>query len=170
MTFLRRLSHQSVVLQMDYGQFTIAGSAAGDDDVDLLHHAFASPPSGGTGTMVLVLNPHQSNLAMHVDIETWSSRPEADRDYWQQVSEDPLLVDAAGTLVLGSPTLDSVSLAVEPGDYLLEVSGRGFVNYGWPGSTAPGDMWRLRLWPAAGDAVLLPQRWRMPGSGVPPLR
>ena len=26
-----------------------------------------------------------------------------------------------------------------------------FVNYGWPGSTEPGDVWRVRMWPAGGD-------------------
>jgi hypothetical protein len=168
MTPSSRLSRQSLDFAMDYGQFTISGAAVDDDEVELLLAAFASPPSGGTQTMVLVLNPHQNNFAMKVDVETWDARPADDRDDWQQVSEDRLSVDGRGCIVLGSPTLESVDIPVPPGEYVLEVSGRGFVNYGWPGSTKPGDVWRLRLWPAAGDAVLPPRRWSMPGYGVPP--
>jgi hypothetical protein len=36
----------------------------------------------------------------------------------------------------------------------VRITGRGFLNYGWPGSTTPGDEWRLQLWPGRGpDAV-----------------
>jgi len=33
------------------------------------------------------------------------------------------------------------------GRYAVRITGRGFVNHGWPGSTTPGDHWRLQLWP-----------------------
>ncbi|MFE5708597.1 hypothetical protein [Rhodococcus koreensis] len=49
-------------------------------------------------------------------------------------------------LVLSSPTTDPVKVAVPAGRYTVEVSGRGFVTYGWPGSTRPGDVSRIRLW------------------------
>jgi hypothetical protein len=81
------------MLAMDYGQFSVAGAPDDDDENRLLHRVFAAPPSGGTGRTVLVLNPHQNNHDMLVEIETWDARPGNDRNDWQQVSEDLLAHD-----------------------------------------------------------------------------
>ena len=152
---------------MDYGQFTLwGGNEVPDDTLGLLEQAFATPPSVSDGHMVLVLSPHQNNFAMPITIEHLRSEPASDADSWEQVSVERLAVNAAGEMWLESPTLDAVSVATEPGDYWVEISGRGFVNYGWPGSTESGDEWRLRLWPATGHAPQLRQQWDMPGFGT----
>lgn len=156
-----------LTLALDYGQFTVTGSVSETDTMELLVQAQAKRPSSGNGGTVLVLSPHQNNFAMIVDVEVWDARPPADRKLWQQVSEEAIVVDEKGLISLGSPTSDSVDCAVPAGHYLLEVSGRGFVNYGWPGSTEPGDVWRLRLWPHDGSGPLGPKLWEMPGYGTP---
>jgi hypothetical protein len=43
--------------------------------------------------------------------------------------------------------LSGANLEVPPGAYAIRIAGRGFVNFGWPGSTEPGDQWRIQLWP-----------------------
>lgn len=45
-----------------------------------------------------------------------------------------------------TPTLDTVEIPVPAGSYRILVTGRGFVGHGWPGSTTPGDTWRIQLW------------------------
>ncbi|MEV6426628.1 hypothetical protein [Nocardia sp. NPDC051463] len=168
------VSEQTVTLAMDYGQFLISGGAGDENDrsdyyeVELLDRAMASQPRAGDGITVLVLSPHQNNFAMAVTVQVWDARPPADRDAWQQVCEARLQVGDVGALFLESPTLDMIVAAQVPeGTYLLEVSGTGFLNYGWPGSTTPGDSWRIRLWPDDGSDPLPPQLWSMPGYGVP---
>ena len=46
--------------------------------------------------------------------------------------------------------MDYVSVPMPAGDYVMRVVGRGFVARGWPGSTEPGDTWRIQLWPHVG--------------------
>jgi hypothetical protein len=58
--------------------------------------------------------------------------------------------DALVRLVEEAATLQRVTIPVPSGRYAARVTGRGFLNHGWPGSTTPGDEWRLQLWPAAG--------------------
>lgn len=158
----------TVVLAMDYGQFCLDGGLGDiDNEIELLEQAQAEQPSAGDGTMVVVVCPHQNNFEMSVDVQVFDRRPAADRSEWQQVSEDRLEVDAPGVLSLSSPTTEPVTVAVPPGQYVVEVSGRGFVNYGWPGSTTPGDVWRLRLWPDDCSVLEPAQRWEMPGYGIP---
>lgn len=70
-------------------------------------------------------------------------------------------------MMIASPTTGEVFCEVPEGDYLIEVNGRGFVNYGWPGTTNPGDVWRIRLWPNDGTAPQPAQMWDMPGYGIP---
>jgi hypothetical protein len=69
--------------------------------------------------------------------------------------------------MIASPTTREVFCAVPEGDYLIEVSGRGFVNYGWPGTTTPGNVWRIRLWPNDDTEPERAQTWDMPGFGIP---
>jgi hypothetical protein len=61
-----------------------------------------------------------------------------------------------------------VTIPVPSGRYAARITGRGFVNHGWPGSTTSGDEWRLQLWPAAGP--IPPRRvrsWMSRDLGVP---
>lgn len=162
------LLESTVVLAMDYGQFCLDGGLGDiDAEIELLEQAQAAQPSAGDGTMVVVLCPHQNNFEMRVDVQVFDRRPAADRSEWQQVSEDRLAVDGSGMLSLSSPTTEPVTLAVPAGQYVVEVSGRGFVNYGWSGSTTPGDVWRLRLWPDEGSVLEPAQLWEMPGYAIP---
>jgi hypothetical protein len=165
-----RLTNHRLTLAIDYGQFTVTGSIRDTDTLELLAQAEAKPPSSGNCGTVLILSPHQNNFETAVDVEIWDARPPTDRDLWQQVSEDRMDVDKRGLITLVSPTLNSVDFAIPAGHYVLEASGRGFVNYGWPGSTKPGDVWRLRLWPLDGLGPPEPKRWEMPGYGTPPAR
>ncbi|MCX5043530.1 hypothetical protein OG921_10155 [Aldersonia sp. NBC_00410] len=165
---IQPVSEIPVTLAMDYGQFCLDGGL-GDPDTELalLDRAMADQPSAGNGTMLLVLCPHQNNFHMPVTVQVWGSRPPADRAEWQQVSEGRLDIDDSGILSLSSPTAEAVQVEVPPGRYAVDVSGRGFVSYGWPGSTRPGDVWRVRLWPSDGIAPFPAQMWDMPGFGVP---
>lgn len=156
-----RLAHHKLVLAMDYGQFIVNGGQGQSDELDLLERAQATPPSSSDGRTVLILSPHQNNFAMEVDVEVWDEPATQDREDWQQVSEDRIVVDSRGLLFLGSPTMDGVTCTVPPGEYLLEVSGRGFITTGWPGSTQPGDAWRLRLWPTGGESPQEPKVWSL---------
>ncbi|WP_132472006.1 hypothetical protein [Rhodococcus sp. SMB37] len=158
----------TVVLAMDYGQFCLDGGLGDiDNEMELLDQAQEQQPSAGDGTMVVVVCPHQNNFEMSVNVQVFDCRPAGDRSQWQQVSEDHLEIDAPGVLSLSSPTTEPVTVAVPHGEYVVEVSGRGFVNYGWPGSTTPGDVWRLRLWPDDGSVLEPAQLWEMPECGTP---
>ncbi|MEV4125289.1 hypothetical protein [Nocardia sp. NPDC049707] len=164
-----RIAEHMVELMMDYGQFCIDGGL-GDPDIelDLLDQAWARRPCAGDGTVLLVLSPHQNNFEMSITVQVWDDRPPNDRDDWQQVCEGRLRVDSEGALSISSPLGSWVDACpVPPGDYLIEVGGRGFVNYGWPGTTTPGDIWRIRLWPDDGGELLPHQQWDMPGYGIP---
>lgn len=163
------IARHELTLAIDYGQFWICGSGfaeEGSDTFELLTDALNAPPSSSDGRTVVVLSPHQNNFATAVTVETWSARPPVDTGDWEQVSEEPLVVGDDGIVRLGSPTLGTIECPASAGDQLVEVSGRGFVNYGWPGSTEPGDVWRLRLWPSLGDAPRPAVLWTLPGFGT----
>ncbi|MEV6340404.1 hypothetical protein AB0M12_37485 [Nocardia vinacea] len=164
-----RITEHSVELMMDYGQFCIDGGLGdADNELDLLDQALAQWPCAGDGTALVVLSPHQNNFEMAIAVQVWDGRPPNDRDDWQQVCEGRLRVGSDGTLSISSPTDGWADpCPVPPGDYLIEVGGRGFVNYGWPGTTTPGDIWRIRLWPDDSGALLPHRLWDMPGYGIP---
>jgi hypothetical protein len=92
--------------------------------------------------------------------------PEDDPDdaaEWPEAFEAHLDVDHHG-LSYDSPTMGTFSLGVPPGAYHALIAGQGFIAHGWPGSTTPGDRWRIRLWPSSGPEV--PRRlraWPAPG-------
>ncbi|WP_433715474.1 hypothetical protein ACQP2U_16480 [Nocardia sp. CA-084685] len=164
-----RIAEHTVQLMMDYGQFCIDGGFGDPDcELDLLDQASAQRPCAGDGTALLVLSPHQNNFEMSITVQVWDDRPPNDRDDWQQICEGRLGVDSDGTLSISSPPGTWADpCPVPPGDYLIEVSGRGFVSYGWPGTTTPGDIWRIRLWPDDGGDLLPHRQWDMPGYGIP---
>lgn len=157
-------------LAMDYGQFLLRGNARFDvDEMALLERAQREQPSANAGTdgLIVVLSPHQNNFDMVIDVQMWERRPPEDRDDWQQVSEDHLTIDEDRTLTLESPTTEPLTYDLDPGDYIAEVSGKDFVAQGWPGSTTPGDSWRIRLWPDTGENLQPPKLWPGP-DGHPP--
>lgn len=167
--FPQIVDSRSVRLVIDYGHFDVFDPQAIPSEASDLHAlAEASPPSYAVDGMAVVLSPHQNNFDTPMTVECWSSRPDADREQWEQVSENAIQVES-GKLYAGTPGGESLVAETIPGTYILEVSGRGFVNYGWPGSTEPGDEWRLRLWPARTDpdGARAPQLWHQPGYGVP---
>ena len=168
MSSASQISEQSVVLAMDYGQFCLSGGLGEfEDELELLERAQAAQPCAGDGNALVVLSPHQNNFEMPIIVQVWHGRPPADRDQWQQVCEGRLRVSATGQVMIASPTMGEAFCEVPEGDYLIEVSGRGFVNYGWPGTTTPGDVWRIRLWPNDGTEPEPAQMWDMLGFGIP---
>lgn len=158
---------QRVVLAMDHGQFYLRGADADADELLLLERALAMQPNAGDGSTVVVISPHQNNFEMPIDVEVFDTRPPVDDEDWQQLCEDRLEIDPRGVLQIDSTPAMCIECRVPPGRYLVQVAGRGFVNYGWPGDTAPGDVWRIRLWPEDGIDPRPAVRWHMPGYGVP---
>jgi hypothetical protein len=133
---------------LDYGQFTLIGGELEDgwDSSPLLEQA-VDVPVAGDGQLLLVLSPHQNSFELDLTVEVWDVEPPTDADDWQQVVRGWLEVER-DRLRFESPTMDIEEFDVPTGRYAVEVSGRGFVTYGWPGSTTPGDVWRVRLWPS----------------------
>ncbi|WP_179274730.1 MULTISPECIES: hypothetical protein [unclassified Rhodococcus (in: high G+C Gram-positive bacteria)] len=158
---------QQVVLAMDHGQFYLRGGEADPSEMTLLERAMAVRPSAGDGSTVVVLSPHQNNFEMPIDIEVFGTRPHSDESSWQQVCEERIEIGPGGILQIDSTPMSSVECSVPPGRYVVQIAGRNFVNYGWPGTTTPGDEWRVRLWPDDGVEPRPAVRWNMPGYGVP---
>jgi hypothetical protein len=76
MSSASQISEQSVVLAMDYGQFTLSGHL--EDDLELLEQAQAAQPCAGDGNVLVVLSPHQNNFEMPITVQVWDGRPPAD--------------------------------------------------------------------------------------------
>ena len=90
-------------------------------------------------------------------VEVWPTQLRLDLDDWQEALEASLSVRDNG-LSYESPTMPKQSIAVPAGRYGLRVAGRGFVARGWPGSTRPGNEWRIQLWPQ--ERPMAPRRLR----------
>lgn len=101
---------------------------------------------------------------MRLCVEVWSAEPPNDLDAWQEAFEAALMV-GHGELMYQSPTVDWQTITVPPDNDAVRITGRGFVARGWPGSTTPGDQWRIRLWPSA--TTVAPRR-RRAWPGPPP--
>lgn len=150
---------------LDYGQFLLGGDLFVSDAPALLAEAQEHPPSASDGRSIMVMSPHQNNFEMRVVVETWTRQPPRDDESWEQVSVERLSIGAEQVLLIESPTLEPADVSLPAGEYWVEISGRGFVNYGWPGSTAPGDDWRLRIWPASEPAADVRKIWPGPEAG-----
>jgi hypothetical protein len=161
-----------LVVAMDYGQFLLCGgNLALSDPMALLSEALEGDGIAGDGQTVIVRSPHQNNFAMALRVEVWSDRPPDDLDEWQEAFEATLTVAGSGQLVYNSPTLSTVVCPMPAGQYEMLLTGRGIVARGWPGSTEPGDSWRLRLWPAHGEIVARRLRsWDPDWPGPAPIR
>jgi hypothetical protein len=158
---------------MDYGQFYlyVAEPAEGESGEDLMLNGAVEPDGvAQSPAAVLVESPHQNNFDMSLRVEVWADRPDDDLHEWEEALEASLVIGGYG-LRYSSPTLDIVDLEVPPGTYRALVTGRGFVAVGWPGSTTPGDRWRIRLWP---DADIRPgsrlRSYEEPAVDVEPAR
>jgi hypothetical protein len=162
-----RLAHDAVVW-LDYGQFSLCGSFGGSGDyMGYLEHAIAGAGIAGDAYAVVVLSPHQNNFEMPFRVEVWDGEPPEDEADWEEIFLCGLVVDDGG-LRYQSPITNTTVFDVPPGNYAVLICGRGFVNHGWPGSTRPGDAWRVRIWPSAHLPVLVPFRikaWQQPESG-----
>lgn len=145
------LSSTELVVAQDYGQFYLHTALEDDLELNLKLLEEADDGIAQWGGFVLVLSPHQNNFEMRLTIEIWSSPADDDLNAWEEAFEVHLDVGEFG-LAYESPTLSVVQLPVPPGSYHALLTGRGFVANGWPGSTKPGDSWRLRLWPSPGPA------------------
>jgi hypothetical protein len=152
------LEAHDLIMALDYGQFSIA--TAYDDDVNpvaVLDRALADDGIAQEGPLATLLSPHQNNFEMPLRVEVWSAEPPDDATEWPEAFELHLEVGEEGVYV-DSPTLGGHRVPVPPGSFRALVTGRGFVARGWPGSTTPGDAWRIRLWPA--DVAVSPRRLR----------
>ena len=163
-----------LTVRLEYGQFSLTGTYSPDafppDLLRLLEDAIQGEGIASTegNESVVVLSPHQNNFAMPLRVELWPAEPPDDLDDWQEAFLAGLLVDPAGIgMIYESPTMEGTTVPVPPGRYTVRIVGRGFVNYGWPGSTEPGDEWRVQLWPTS--ATPRPRRLRswMPPAGRP---
>ncbi|MFD4432410.1 hypothetical protein [Nocardia sp. NPDC058497] len=160
-------------LALDYGQFVLHGGEGEEEaELSLLEAALADGPSVGDGHTVVVLSPHQNNFEMPLAVQVWAARPPADDADWQQISEARLHIGEYG-LNISSPVDTWEAAPVPQGDYIVDIAGAGFVGYGWPGTTTPGDHWRIRLWPDDGSVLRQPLVWNTPERDVdivaPPL-
>jgi antitoxin (DNA-binding transcriptional repressor) of toxin-antitoxin stability system len=141
-----------LTVRLDYGQFHLSSlplpDGAGDDLLQLVEEAAHGQGIAVTegNELVVVISPHQNNFAMPLRVEVWPAEPPSDLDDWQEAFLTGLVVGPAG-LAYESPTMEEATVPVPPGRYAVRITGRGFVNHGWPGSTTPGDHWRLQLWP-----------------------
>jgi hypothetical protein len=176
---LRPVQVVDLTVALDDGQFYLSSptQAPGHDGEDLLtlvdEAVLGRGVAGAEGEdLVVVISPHQNNFDMRLRIEVWATEPPADLDEWQEAFVAGLVIGSAG-LVYASPTMEERTVPVAPGRYAVRIMGRGFVHRGWPGSTTPGDEWRLQLWPA--PSSIRPRRLRawtdpalaMEGSGRP---
>jgi hypothetical protein len=160
-----------LTVRLDYGQFWLVGVRLPEPDADadatmrLIEEAINDQGIASTegNEMVVVFSPHQNNFAMPLRVEVWPAEPPSDLDDWQDAFLTGLVVGPDG-LDYESPTMEGASVPVPPGRYAVRITGRGFVNRGWPGSTTPGDEWLLQLWPE--DGAIRPRRlryWAGPG-------
>lgn len=164
MTSPRLVHHRELVVALDYGQFYLH-TADNDPEfavalVELAQDADGIAQADG---LLVMESPHQNNFEMPLTVEVWDHEPADDLDEWQEAFEAHLHV--SNQLVYESPTVDLTEIDVPPGSYHALITGRGFVANGWPGSTEPGDEWRVRLWPTS-DAVRARRlkRWEESGS------
>jgi hypothetical protein len=180
----RLLTAHDYVVPLDHGQFWLSSCLCPEEDYpledlpelawdelgDLLQQAQETdgiaqiPVEFSFSGTVLVLSPHQNNFKMPLRAEVWDGPPPDDIADWPEAFEVHLDVDPHG-VNFTSPAMSTVRLDIPAGGYHALITGRGFVAYGWPGSTTPGDSWRIRLWPSTGPQA--PRRlsaWHAPGQ------
>lgn len=136
----------------DHGQFYLYTDTWEEVDVvGTVERAITSDGIAQDGPLLVVLSPHQNNFAVALRVERWSATPPDDLRSWQEAFTASIDVDTFGLLYESTTTVQNLELEIPPGQYCVLITGRGFVRRGWPGSTTPGDEWRLRLWPRDAD-------------------
>jgi len=157
MTFMGGPRVEDFRVAMDYGQFYLYSrdDIYGDDfdTIEVVTQASSEGIAERDG-FIVVSSPHQNNFDMRLRVEVWPERPPFDLDDWQEAFAASLQVGPTG-LTYDSPTLTPQPVRAPTGHYRLLIVGRGFVARGWPGSTTPGDEWRLQMWP---DETTTPAR------------
>lgn len=139
------ISHDFRVAQ-DAAQFyLVTGQEGSEQMMEILHEATTNGIAQ-RGGFAMVISPVQNNFHMPFRVEAWSAEPFSDIDGWQEAFELHLDVSDYG-LQYSSPVAEEITFEVPPGSYRALITARGFLAAGWPGSTEPGDVWRIRLWP-----------------------
>jgi hypothetical protein len=159
-----RVWAEELIVGLDYGQFDLSGydylgEVPDFQEIDVLHAALEGSGIAQHGDYLVILSPHQTNLEMSLAIEIWDEQPageDADEADWPEAFEANLNIGRNG-LRYSSPTIDAVTFSPPPGAYRALITGRGFVAHGWPGSSTPGDNWRIQLW-SADPASAIPAR------------
>ncbi|MER5670275.1 hypothetical protein [Pseudonocardia alni] len=142
-----RRSYRLTVHQ-DHGQFDLVYAWTDLTNlVDLIDLANTGDGIAQDDSILVVFSPHQNNFDLAMAVEEWDGAPPDDLHEWQEGFEAPLPITDHGVELM-SPSDFCVPLDIAPGTYRIRIVGRGFVNHGWPGSTTPGDDWRLQLWPS----------------------
>ena len=160
------MAHDAVV-RLDYGQFSLYGSFGRSGDyIGYLKDALAGERIAGGAHGLVVCSPHQNNFEMPFRVELWDRKPPEDEADWEEIFLRALVVDDGG-LSYQSPTMNETVFDVPVGNHAVLICGRGFVYHGWPGTTRPGDVWRVQMWPSANRPVPVPSRikaWQQPES------
>lgn len=137
------VSAADLIVALDYGQFYLSDGTWLEDFPDLVDRALSGSGIVASRGTVVVISPHQNNFKMPFRVEVHTAQPVDDIAKWDEVCEVHIDVGPGG-LFFESPTLTPVLLPVSEGSYHALISGRGFVAHGWPGTTTPGDRWRLQ--------------------------
>lgn len=148
MTRVGPQSAEDLVVALDYGQFSLSTDLELDSS-DILNEAIEGHGIAQRRGTTVVLSRHQNNFAMPLRVEVWTAPPTDDLDEWELACDVHIDVGESG-LVYQSPTMTATELPVPPGSYRLRICARGFIAYGFPGSTTPPDVWRLQCWPDDG--------------------
>jgi hypothetical protein len=156
------LESRSLTVVMDYGQFHIVSGFPSPHDVsdeeqedadNIVDRAIDEGNDIAQSIYGLcVLCPHQNNFEMALTVQRWDAPPPDDLADWQEAFEATLPVRETGLYYQPVVVNKQWDLHVPAGTYAVRITGRGFLARGWPGSTTPGDEWRIQLWPGTAGA------------------
>jgi hypothetical protein len=156
------LESRSLTVKMDYGQFHLVSGFPSPKDVsgeeqedadNIVDRTIDEGNEIGQSVYGLcVLCPHQNNFAMVLLVERWDAEPPDDLADWQEAFDAVLPVRETGLYYQPVVANEQWDLHVPAGTYAVRIAGRGFVARGWPGTTTPGDEWRIQLWPGTAAA------------------
>jgi hypothetical protein len=131
---------------MDYGQFSLRSGIEPGNEMDVLDRALEGEGFAQGHGLIVVISPHRYNFAMPVLVEVWAEQPSDDVAAWEEVVQAGLEV-RDDRVAFHSPTMSEIFSTVPSGRYAVRISGRDFVDRGAPGSSDPGDSWRIQFWP-----------------------
>lgn len=155
-------SRTDISLMMDYGQIYFLGGGGTFEGEwhEFVDQAIADGLVTSDGHNLVVLSPHQNNFDLQMTVELWTSPPAADDDDWQIVVHETIKISDDQTLTIDSaPGGHAQRVAIPTGSYRIDIAASGFKTAGSPGSTTPGDRWRVRLWPSDDSETPANKRW-----------